>query len=119
MADSASDIIAIVQASVDKTGIPELMAAFGTPGSKVTITFGSGDSKTEVKVDTGSAWSPTPTAFTELLQGFGFYFDKITYLPQITPKLNELIGEYNKLRSDYNNGVVPTSAKAVSKFGPL
>lgn len=63
----------------------------------------------------GQAWEtegnpvkPKVTTGAEI-EGIGVYLEGT-----VVAKLNELIGQFNQLRTDYDNGVVPTTATAVS-----
>jgi hypothetical protein len=106
-----------LQAAVD--GLPSeweetaaLRAAAGAPGDTVTL---PGDEKR----NTGAIWEEREGSVIillgVLLKAVGDTMDSagIGQVAGIAEKLNELIGEYNQLREDYNSSTVPTTAKEV------
>lgn len=108
------DIILAIQAAADAyaadPGYPEdarnaIAIALGTPGSTVVI---AGQ-----YLHTGSAWTPEPRTFPTVIEGLADWLTAQGSIPAVVGKLNELVGAYNQLRADYNNGVVPTTALEV------
>jgi len=94
-----SDLRDTIQALAD-TKNDEMKVALGSTGSEVTI---GGE-----KMDTGQGWN-SQAAFRLMIEGTSDWLDDV-----LIDKLNELIGEYNQLREDYDNSTVPTSANAVT-----
>jgi hypothetical protein len=56
----------------------------------------------------GTGWENETPIETEF-EGVGLYLEGT-----VIAKLNELIEQYNQLRTDYNNGIIPTTATAVT-----
>ena len=108
-----TDFIAAIVAAADAyyTADPETGAAvkiaFGSPGTKVVI---AGQ-----KFSSGKAWEDEPKSIPTQIEGLADHLDTlgITETPTIKAKLNELIASYTQLISDYDNGIVPTTAAAV------
>jgi hypothetical protein len=104
------DIQLIIQALADSK---DAIGVFGlkTPSDKaVEVVRGS-------EQFPGGAWGDDKSIQT-MLQGLANWFDDqgVSQIQEIKEKLNELIGEYNQLRIDYDAGTVPTSAKEVSQL---
>lgn len=109
-----TDIIDAIKAAADayytadpETGAP-VAVALGTPGAEVEIagqTF-----------DTGKAWENEPKSIPTQIEGLADYLDTqgLSDVAAVKSKLNELIGAYNQLLADYNNGVVPSTALPVT-----
>lgn len=100
-----ADMIAAIQAVADGSGSDTIRMALGEPGSYVKDPTGA-------TRETGAAWAPEPKTWPVVIEGLADWFDA-QGLGAIKPKLNELIGAYNQLRSDYNAGIVPTAAPEV------
>jgi len=94
-----SDLVAKIKAAADSS-TDVVKVAIGSTGNTVTID--------DVEMSTGKAWQD-PSFIAVLQEGLSDWLDD----PLIS-KLNELIGQYNQLRSDYNSMTVPTSANSVS-----
>lgn len=83
-----------------------VVLALGTPGRHITV---EGQ-----PLVTGGGWSPEPRTFSVFVEGLASYLTAQGSIPAVEGKLNELIAAYNQLRSDYNAGVTPTTAPAVT-----
>jgi len=97
------DLIRAIADSIDDPG------AYGlrTPGPDIEI-------ERDIEITPGESWGSTK-ALEIYLKGIAQYLDDqdLSQVGTIKAKLNELIGAYNQLRNDYNNGVVPTTAPEV------
>jgi len=102
-----TEIIADIQAVADASGADAIRSSLGTPGSYVEI---AGSER-----KTGAGWEPEPKVWSVVVEGLANWLDNagVGDVGAIKSKLNELIGEYDQLRDDYNNGVVPTTAQEV------
>jgi len=111
------DMIAAIQEVADDPnpappneprGAAKIRAVLGAPGEFVEIA--------DTKLKTGGGWDPSPAIYEKLVEGLAKYLDDsgIAEVAAIKSKVNELIGEFNKLLDDYNNAVVPSSASAVT-----
>lgn len=97
------EIITAIQTAADAAEDSGIKIAFGTPGGRALNIIG------QVK-PTGQAWLSPPSTWSVIIQGIADWLDAgVT-----KSKMNELIGAYNQLREDYNNGIVPTSALEVT-----
>ncbi|MCP4569016.1 MAG: hypothetical protein GY841_15690 [FCB group bacterium] len=97
---TVDDIKLLIQAIAD--GIDDNGSlGLRTPGPAVVVA-------PNVEVKPGESWGEAK-AFEIYLGGIAEYIDGIS----AKDKINELIAQYNQLRVDYNNGVVPTSAAQV------
>lgn len=105
-----TEIIALVQAAADTLDTPPILASMGTPGAYTKFP------NLEQQKPTGQVWENPASPWQAYSEGLAAWLDSqgITEIGDIKSKLNELIGEYNKLLSDYNNGVVPSSASSVT-----
>jgi len=79
-----------------------LRVGFGTPGKTVKI---SG-----TKMETGQCFEPGPSSFGLLVKAVGEVLDDQRDV------LNHAVDSLNQFLEDYNNGVVPSTAKVVSKL---
>jgi dihydroorotate dehydrogenase len=100
------DIKLIIQAladSIDAIGV----LGIKTPGDPIEVVRGSVQTP-------GVAWGDNKQTQV-MLQGLADWFDDqgVSEIQEIKDKLNELIGEYNQFRTDYNAGTVPTNADEV------
>ena len=104
-----NDMITAIQASADASGDNNIRISMGAPGNHLKNTIG----ETE---PTAQAWQPEPKTWPVVIEGLALWADTqgVGQVGTIKAKLNELIGAYNQLRTDYNAGVVPTSAPAVT-----
>ncbi|MDD5542847.1 MAG: hypothetical protein PHX83_06700 [Acidobacteriia bacterium] len=108
-----ADIIAAVQAAADAYYVAD-------PETGASVKLGIGSTGTVVtiagqKFDSGAAWGPEPAAIPCQIEGLADYLDTlgITETAAIKAKVNEIVAQYNQLRTDYNAGTVPTTATAV------
>ena len=78
-----------------------------TPGDPI-------DLGQNVEIRPGESWGPTK-AFEIYLGGISQYLNSsgISEVAAIKAKVNELVGAYNQLRTDYNDETVPTTAESV------
>ena len=86
---------------MDGAGVDQLRISLGTPGDHVRDVTGEPQ-------PTGGAWEPEPKTWPLVVEGIADWADAT-----LKAKLNELVGAYNQLRTDYNDGTVPTSAQEV------
>ncbi len=111
------DIIQAIQEAADesnpapphvKEGEPRLRVALGEPGDVIDL---EGD-----KWETGRGWEPLPTAYDKIIEGLAVVLDDkgIGDVAAIKAKVNELVGGYMQLKTDYNNGTVPTTAPDIA-----
>lgn len=92
-----------------KTAIQTVADAIDNPGAYGLQTEGTKiEMSPEVTIITGESWG-AENPIQIMFQGLANWMDA-TY----KAKLNELIGEYNQLRTDYDNATVPTNANAVT-----
>jgi len=106
---AADDIKTKVRAEADgltpsEGKFPGARAALGTPDTTVEW---EGD-----EYPCGTAWGESP--FEALVRGIGAWSDDAGDVSAIKAKLNELIGEFNQLLDDHNNGVIPSTASSVT-----
>jgi hypothetical protein len=109
-----TDIISQIQTAADAyyAADPETGAAveiaLGSPGTRVTI----GD----LKFDSGAAWANEPKSIPTQIEGLAAYLDSlgISGTAAIKAKVNEIVAQYNQLRTDYNAGTVPTTATVLA-----
>lgn len=102
-----ADIIAAIQAAADAS-TNAIRIPLGTPGTVVPNVTGQ-------LTPTGQAWVPEPKVFPALVEGIADYLDAqgLGQVAAMRAKVNELVGAYQQLKSDYNNGIVPTTAPDV------
>lgn len=101
-----TEIIEAIQAAADATENDGIRSALGEPGEVVTIEG--------LKRRTGAAWEDTPTSLEIQYEGLANWLDSQGIGGSLKSKINELISGYTQLKSDYNNGVVPTTAPDIS-----
>lgn len=77
--------------------------ALRTPGDLVEILPG-------VEIEPGSAWGSKSMEI--MLRGLANWVDA-EGIGGFKAKINEIIGEYNQLLSDYNNGIKPSTANTI------
>ena len=101
-----------VQAYIDALPVTDaqkaaLQAAAGAPGGTVELPG-------KEKRTTGSIWAVDGDGNPVVLLGVLVAMSGQELDATVIAKVNELIGAYNQLRTDYNAGTVPTSAAAVA-----
>ena len=108
-----TDFIAAIVAAADA-----YYTADPVTGAAVKIALGSSGTKVVIagqKFDSGAAWADEPKAIPTQIEGLADHLDTlgVTEVAAIKAKVNELIGSYSQLISDYDNGIVPTTAAPV------
>ncbi len=100
-----ADIIAAIQAVADASGSNNIVISLGAPGAHVKNSIGQSK-------PTGAAWEPEPKTWPVIAEGLANWADGlgIAEIGDIKAKVNEIVGGYMQLKTDYDNGTVPTTA---------
>lgn len=88
--------------------------SIGDPFPSGMVTWGSGADITWDGDDyeVGAAWA-SGSSFDTLIHGVADWADSVGAGDVTKAKVNEIIASHNQLLSDYDNGVVPTTAVPV------
>ena len=103
------DITNAIKAVADATGNGNTRISLGAQGDHELNSIGESE-------PTGKAWDGDYKTWPVVVLGLANWVDStgIGEVGTIKSKLNDLIGQYNQLLSDYNNGVVPSSATPIT-----